>query len=176
MSVVLLTALAAAFGCGRARTIPEGKLAAIYADMFLADQWISAHHGQRFVADTSQVYEPILARYGYTAADYRKTVGKYMSDPEKFSKVMEAAESKLQKYSSLLERQEELTARLDSILQARNENTGLPDFRHAVPYRDILDGLYSTDSISIIADSTGLYELHPVIRDTMYRGPELIIR
>ena len=39
------------------------------------------------IADTTLFYEPILEEYGYTKADYVKSVGKYMEDPEKFADI-----------------------------------------------------------------------------------------
>ena len=34
------------------------------------------------------MYEPILNEYGYTKADYRKSVDEYMNDPERFSRIL----------------------------------------------------------------------------------------
>ena len=82
---------------GRARIIPRSTLADIYADMFLADQWLKDNASVRKEADTTLFYDPIFARYGYTFEDYDATVKKYMKDPEKFSKVFRAAGDKLKK-------------------------------------------------------------------------------
>ena len=70
------------------KVIPRGKLAEIYAEMLILDQWIVSNQGARRTADTTLVYEPILERYGYTSADYRKTVDVYMNDPERFSRIL----------------------------------------------------------------------------------------
>lgn len=58
--------------CGKdeAEVIPRGKLAEIYAEMLVTDQWISSTPGMRMIADTSLVYEPILEKYGYDNLDY----------------------------------------------------------------------------------------------------------
>ena len=89
-----LAALAAALtlaGCAQhARIIPESRLSRIYADMLIADQWIKDNPSQRKVADTTLFYEPIFRKYGYTTRDYQATVDKYIQDPEKFKKVVEA--------------------------------------------------------------------------------------
>ena len=42
------------------KVIPRGKLAKIYAEMLVTDQWITTTPGIRMIADTSLVYEPIL--------------------------------------------------------------------------------------------------------------------
>ena len=75
--------------CGgdKEKVIPRSKLAEIYAEMFITDQWLGANPSLRRSADTSLVYAPILEKYGYTSADYRKSVDMYMDDPERFSRI-----------------------------------------------------------------------------------------
>ncbi len=70
-----------------AEVIPRKKMAKIYAEMLVTDQWISSTPGVRLIADTSLVYEPILEKYGYDSEDYRKSIDKYMDDPERFSRI-----------------------------------------------------------------------------------------
>ena len=69
------------------KVIPKGKLAKIYAEMLLTDQWIQDTPGIRYVADTSLIYEPILEKYGYDKMDYLHTVDRYLDDPERFSRI-----------------------------------------------------------------------------------------
>lgn len=88
---------------GKPRIIPRATLTDIYADMFLADQWLSDHSSERSKADTTLFYDPIFARYGYTFEDYDATVKKYMIDPEKFSKVFKDASNKLAAKGKLYE-------------------------------------------------------------------------
>mgnify|MGYP003296088184 CR=1 FL=1 len=71
----------------KASVIPRGKLARIYAEMLVTDQWILAEPDFRRVADTTLVYEPILQKYGYDTQDYIKSVGYYMNDPERFARI-----------------------------------------------------------------------------------------
>ncbi len=80
---------------GRPRIIPRGVLTDIYADMFLADQWLEDHRGERSRADTMLFYDPIFKRYGYTFEDYDASVRRYLKDPEKFSKIFRDASLKL---------------------------------------------------------------------------------
>lgn len=93
----LLTILLLSACSGRSRIIPRGTLANIYADMFLADQWLSDHSAERQAADTSLFYDPIFARYGYTFEDYDRSVKHYLKDPERFSKIFRQAADKLKK-------------------------------------------------------------------------------
>ena len=69
-----------------AEVIPRSKMADIYMEMFMTDQWIASTPGMRMIADTSLVYEPILEKYGYDKMDYMHSVDFYMHDPERFSR------------------------------------------------------------------------------------------
>ena len=82
---IIILALAAS-SCSRGpRVIPRGKMARIYAEMLVTDQWINSTPSVKRMADTSLVYEPILEKYGYTTEDYRRSVEVYMDDPERYS-------------------------------------------------------------------------------------------
>lgn len=85
--VALLVSLA---GCSRdeENIISRGDMAEIYAEMLLLDQWLNENQQLRHQADTSLVYEPIFARYGYTTEDYRASVAYYMNDPERYSRIL----------------------------------------------------------------------------------------
>ena len=76
--------------CSReGRVIPRNKLAHIYADMFLADSWLSsASYESRNRADTMAFYEPIFEKYGYTVEDYWVSVSHYLQDPDRFSRIL----------------------------------------------------------------------------------------
>jgi hypothetical protein len=107
------------------KIIPRGELAEIYAQMFLMDQWINSNPRTRHMADTSLVYEPILNRYGYTSADYRASVDKYMDDPERFSIILRTTVSIFDKKLKELElkrleqeREEELLRRIEKLAES----------------------------------------------------------
>ena len=51
----------------RERVISRAELAEIYAEMMIIDQWILNTPNVRLIADTSQVYGPILEKYGFDA-------------------------------------------------------------------------------------------------------------
>ena len=85
--LVCITALSLT-SCDEKGVIPEDKLSEIYAEMLLTDQWMLSKPGLRSAGDTMLVYEPILNKYGYTSADYRKTMELYMHEPDKFAKIL----------------------------------------------------------------------------------------
>jgi len=80
---------------GRGRVIPASKLSDIYAEMFLADQWLTSHYSERRVADTSLFYEPIFKKYGYTLEDYDASVHHYIEKPDDYAKILKTASLKL---------------------------------------------------------------------------------
>lgn len=85
-------------GCGRrGRVIPAGKLAEIYVDMFLADQWVSDNYSSRRVADTSDFYGPIFRAHGYTFKDYDRSVNHYLHNPEGYSHLLDKSVEILEK-------------------------------------------------------------------------------
>ena len=120
--MILSLVFLASCGEREARVIPRGELAEIYAEMLVVDQWITATPGTRQMADTSLVYEPILNKYGYTSADYRLSVDKYMDDPERFSRILRTTVSifdqrlkELERKKIEQERQEEVLKRIDKL-------------------------------------------------------------
>ena len=109
LAVVLLGIVPTFFMHRNGRVIPRNKMARIYAEMLLTDQWINDNWAQNRSADTSFVYRPILRRYGYDEKDWRKSVSKYIKDPDRYSRI-------LKKSAALLEaREKELRLRLDLI-------------------------------------------------------------
>ena len=109
LAVVLLGIIPTFFMHRHGRVIPRNKMARIYAEMLLTDQWINDNWAQNRSADTSFVYRPILRRYGYDEKDWRKSVSKYIKDPDRYSRI-------LKKSAAMLEaREKELRLRLDLI-------------------------------------------------------------
>ena len=91
----------------RARIIPQGKMAKIYAEMFVADQWVMVNPAVRKQADTSLFYEPIFRKYGYTFKDYNASVEHYLLDPDTYVKILtqtsQILDSRLEQARSLKE-------------------------------------------------------------------------
>ena len=157
--------------CNKQNIIPRGKMAHIYAEMLVVDQWLLEHMRYRSQADTSLVYEPIFESYGYTTEDYRASVEYYMNDPERYSRILRSTSEILE---GKIEELKQLKAKEDKV-------------KAIVPYRINPDRLYFGrskdrlweygDSVSAALDSlTPVYELgfHEV-SDTVYDGLNMII-
>lgn len=96
--------LVLALSCARTgRVIPEEKFSDIYAEMLLADQWISSNLKARRVADTTLFYAPILEKYGYDVLDYDASVRHYMKKPADFAAILDKSSSKLTAYANRLQ-------------------------------------------------------------------------
>lgn len=155
------------------RVIPRGKLSQIYAEMLLTDQWITMTPGMRMIADTSLVYEPILEKYGYTSADYRKTVETYMDDPERYARILRSSSQILD------ERLRELKRELKKMEEAERETEYVSDFNaeEFFPYMFDEPYVHYYDSLSFEPDSLlQIYRLISVERkDTIYDKLVMVI-
>ena len=111
LPAVLLVCLLASCS-GKPRIIPRNEMTDIYAEMFLADQWLADHPAERKKVDIMLFYDPIFDRYGYTFEDYDASVKYYLKDPERFSRIFRDASAKLKKgrdkYLAQLKRLEEI--------------------------------------------------------------------
>ena len=84
--LIFAAALLLLAGCGGKKVIPADKLADIYADMFLADQWLRDHPDSRELADSSLFYDPIFERYGYSFEDFDYSMQYYTSARQRSSR------------------------------------------------------------------------------------------
>ena len=176
-----LTAVFLLASCGeKDRVIPRSRLAEIYAEMLMTDQWIISNSGNRHVADTSLVYEPILEKYGYTSADYRKSVDAYMDDPERFSRILRTTSElldkrlvKLQEIKDEMDRQEALK-KLRESMKIKVEI----DMGEFFPYLDEEPYVHYYDSLSVEPDSALMvYRMKNIVRsDTLYEGLRMVVR
>ena len=157
--------------CGRdgARVIPRGRMAKIYAEMFVTDQWILSTPKLRTIADTSLVYEPILEKYGYTSEDYQYSVGHYMNDPERFSRILRTTGEildtrikEVQKLQEELARAKEAEAKRKAKKYADFEFPEMQLFHEDIPE----DGLWNySDSIEVAWDTImNLYRISRLAR------------
>lgn len=117
--VILVVALSCLCSCKRARIIPEDTLAEIYADMFMADQWIKSNREARKTADTTLFYESIFRKYGFTTKDYIASVDKYLYKAEDFSKVLAKASEII---NDELERCEKMSELINYIEEKNSRN------------------------------------------------------
>ncbi len=173
-ALAVVTIMFASCGKDGAEVIPRKKLAKIYAEMLVTDQWITSTAGVRQIADTSLVYEPILKKYGYTSEDYRKSVDKYMDDPERFSRIfrrsVEILDDRLAELMKEQARQLAL-ARLPKIEY---------DFKMEELAPCIVKEAYihTYDSLDVVRDSaTLLFKVTSIERgDTLYEGLRMIVK
>ena len=145
-AVALLLLLPA---CGRrGRIIPAGKMAEIYVDMFLADQWVSDNYGTRKVADTSDFYGPIFKAHGYNFKDYDRSVNHYLENPENYSRLLDKSVDILEKRIKALKNEEERREKVKELERYLRDNL-LPrvDFEQD----DTL--LWRPDTLAASADS-----------------------
>ena len=169
MALSLLLVLA--LGCGhRGRVIPEDKFADIYADMLLADQWLSSNPKARRVADTTLFYAPILESYGYNVLDYNASVRHYMKKPEKFAAIISSSSKQLSAYAK----------RLQAVEDEMKSRYKLPPYKKVDFSRDtvlvvdtskVLSSQADTlDSAIELADSAGVAAAEPDTVNTIIQS------
>lgn len=175
----MILTLASCIG-GRDRVIPRAKLAEIYAEMFITDQWISGTHSVRRQADTSLVYEPILAKYGYTSADYRRSVDKYMDDPERYARILRTTGEILDKKLAGLHKKEEELAKLKALQEHLESLKFEADFHveEFFPYLFDEPYVHYYDSLDVKPDSVLMvYRFINIDRaDTLYDGLRMVLK
>ena len=165
---------------GKDKVIPRAKMAEIYAEMFITDQWISRTGSVRRQADTSLVYEPVLAKYGYTSEDYRHSVDKYMNDPERFSRILRTTGQILDDRLAELRKREEELSRIKALKEILDGLRYESDF-HAeefFPYLFDEPYVHYYDSLDVKPDSALMvYRLINIDRtDTLYDGVRMVFR
>ena len=158
--------------CGGPKVIPRGKMAEIYADMLVADQWVLDNPGTRSKADTSLVYEPIFNSYGYTTEDYRASVGYYMKDPERYSRILRSTTEILEGKIATLQELKRIEDRLKAMVPYE-----IDPFR--LYFTRSVEGLWEfVDSVSVEVDSlVPVLEMHlHETSDTLFDGPRIILK
>ena len=108
--------------CRHVKIMSERDMSDIYAEMFLADQWLNDNPGLKRTADTTRFYETIFRRFGYGFEDYDASVNYYLNHPEKYKKIVERAQNKLrstqkslESFGKALERQNQILAGLGAL-------------------------------------------------------------
>ena len=158
------------------RVIPRSKLAKIYAEMFVTDQWIQSKPGLRTIADTSLVYEPILEKHGYDSEDYQYSIDRYMDDPERFSRILRSTAEILNKeIKSLQKQQAELKLHEEKKREVANFEITMFQFYDELISSDGLRGW--SDSLDVVWDTIyNAYRFRRIHRtDTIYEGPWMIV-
>lgn len=175
----LLAAVILISSCSKeeGKVIPRGKLAKIYAEMLMVDQWIQDSPSIRYIADTTLVYDPVLEKYGYSKLDYVHTVDVYLNDPERFSRVWRSTSEILEKRHAELKK---IRSGIDEAEQLRRE---IMKFAVDFPYEDFFPYMkeplvHYYDSLAVEIDTlTYHYRFYDVERsDTTYDGLVMNIR
>ena len=179
LALAMILILVSCIG-GKDRVIPRAKLAEIYAEMFITDQWISTTHSVRRQADTSLVYEPILAKYGYTSADYRRSVDKYMDDPDRYSRILRTTGQILDRKLEELHKRELELAKLKERQEYLEGLRFEADFNAEEFFPYLFDEPYVHyyDSLDVKPDSILMvYRLININRtDTLYDGVRMVLK
>ena len=175
--VVVALVVSAIASCSKEPgVIPKRQMEKIYHDMFLVDQWVLESEDRRRQADTSWLYEPIFEKYGYTVEDYRTSVNFYLSDPKRYAEMIGRVVKTFEDESAAIYRdirqQEKIRHRADSIAKAMKAYSS-DDF---INYGDLFYVNSMTDRIKIDKNQKGVYYPVPVVEDTVFHGPELIIK
>jgi hypothetical protein len=124
------------------------------------------------------VYEPILEKYGYSSADYRKSVDVYMDDPERYSRILRTTGEILdRKLARLNERREEIER--EEALRKMRETMKIQvelDLNELFPYMFKEPYVHYYDSLSVEPDSLKIYRLINIDRgDTIYRDLRMVV-
>lgn len=171
----VLAALLLCFACSddESKVIPRGKMAKIYAEMLVMDQWAVSDSRLRQKADTSLIYEPIFEKYGYDGEDYRASVEYYMNDPERFSRI-------LRESADILDaRIEELKYLKQELMEQEKINRLITDFDISdfYPYLSSEPYVHYYDSLAVELDTLSTYRLVSIERaDTLYDCLRMIVQ
>ena len=156
-----------------AKVIPRSKLAKIYAEMLVTDQWIISTPKIRNIADTSLVYDPILAKYGYTPEDYQQSVMYYLNDPERFSRILRTSGELLDKELKVMRKEQAKRLRIKALMSSLTIPK-LVLFQEDFPDKDNYNW---SDSLKVRWDSLG--NMWVTVRepriDTVYEGVRLVV-
>lgn len=98
--------------CRGYKRIGVSTMADIYADMMIADQWVSSNPEYRRTADTTLFYGSIFRKYGYDFKDFDGSVKYYLREPEKYQKIADLA---YEKVSAAFKRIDEVKKRMEYI-------------------------------------------------------------
>lgn len=173
----LMVLVSAVVSCGRGgRVIPVRKMERIYREMLLADQWLAENPDKRGIADTTWFYEPIFEKYGFTLSDYQKSVDRYLNDPKRYAEMLgrveEGLRNDLKVVNARIALEDRLQYEADSIARTWKSVKAKP----FSSFLDVFDVDAMTDRVGIEKDSLGVYRPVPVVEDTVFHGPRLVIR
>lgn len=169
IALALLILLAAS--CGRkGRVIPSGTMSSIYAEMFLADQWLQDHTASRRTADTSDFYASIFRSHGYSFKDFDRSVNHYLERPEKYSRILERSSELIGEKLDVLKKEQNRLKMLEEMEKYLK--------KYALPPTDFeKDSLmWAPDSLKklIVKDSTDVKGRDSIRTDTLETPRKLL--
>lgn len=77
LTILLLSLVTLLTACSRPKVIPDKELGQIFRDAMLVNAYLTINNGTNL--DSLRVYEPIFAKYGYTAEDMQYTIHNFAS-------------------------------------------------------------------------------------------------
>lgn len=173
----LMVLVSAVVSCGRGgRVIPVRKMERIYREMLLADQWLAENPDKRGIADTTWFYEPIFEKYGFTLSDYQKSVDRYLNDPKRYAEMLGRVEEGLRNDLKVVNARIALEDRLQHEADSLAKVWKSVKAKTFNSFLDVFDVDAMTDRVGIEKDSLGVYRPVPVVEDTVFHGPRLVIR
>ena len=156
------------FSCSRAKVIPRRTFVKIYADMFLADEWVKDNPSARRQVDTSLLYEPIFESYGYMTDDYLKSVEHYMGDTERYARMLKKAADLLGAKCNSLRRLEESITLHDERLREIGKR------REQMMLRFSPDSVWRGGNLVQVDSNLEIFFVRRP-SDTIYTGPGFVI-
>lgn len=173
----LMVLVSAVVSCSRGgRVIPVRKMERIYREMLLADQWLAENPDKRGIADTTWFYEPIFEKYGFTLSDYQKSVDRYLNDPKRYAEMLGRVEKGLRNDLKVVNARIALEDRLQYEADSLAKVWKSVKAKTFNSFLDVFDVDAMTDRVGIEKDSLGVYRPVPVVEDTVFHGPRLVIR
>ena len=173
----LMVLVSAVVSCSReGRVIPVRKMERIYREMLLADQWLAENPDKNGRTDTTWFYEPICEKYGSTLKDYQKSVDRYLNDPKRYAEMLGRVEKDLRKELNAINAEIELEDRLQHEADSLAKVWKSVKAKTFNSFLDVFDVDAMTDRVGIEKDSLGVYRPVPVVEDTVFHGPRLVIR
>lgn len=164
VALLLLSFVLAVTSCSKGgRVLSEHKMELLYADMFLADQWLRDHPQYRSVADTTLFFDPIFEKHNITFEDYDASLKYYVSNPELLAEITQKASARLQKMADSMNKEVERLAEIDRTNKANRVKHEFVDFESLEPRSDFY---YLPDSSAVNSDSLS------VRLDSLSAGPD----
>lgn len=156
--MLLLSFVLAVTSCSKGgRVLSEHKMELLYADMFLADQWLRDHPQYRSVADTTLFFDPIFEKHNITFEDYDASLKYYVSNPELLAEITQKASARLQKMADSMNKEVERLAEIDRTNKANRVKHEFVDFESLEPRSDFYpfpdSSAVNSDSLSVRLDS-----------------------